>query len=282
MIDHTVLNNMLIQNRIGRQYYLRDDDTLMEKHLARENGPYQVRNLRFLRGQCPNARTIIDVGANIGMNTIEYATWCATVEAFEPSPDTYQRLLDNIALNQSYTPQGRYYHQGQYQHLSDYSDGWWSIDTGWASLKMTARINTYSQALGRCHTQGRLLGNNRGLADYVIELNNIMTVEDAISIATIDSYNFSEVDIIKIDTEGTEWNIVQGADHTITQQRPIVQVEMYGWERRLGINNQHMLDYFKSLNYIMLDYRGQTLPWTTQKIKGVMDRFFVPQEKYRD
>ena len=272
---------MLIQNRIGRQYHLRDDDTLMEKHLARENGPYQVRNLRFLRDQCPSARTIIDVGANIGMNTIEYATWCETVEAFEPSPDTYQRLLANIALNQSYTPQGRYYHQGQTQHLPDYADGWWSQDSNWASLRLTAKINTYAQALGSVTTQGRLIGGNRGLADYVVELNHLLTIPDSISVATIDSYNFQSVDIIKIDTEGTEWNIVQGAAATIQQQRPIVQVEMYGWERRLGINNQHMLDYFKSLDYIMLDYRHTVLPWTTDKIKGVMDRFFVAQEKLR-
>lgn len=270
---------MLIQNRIGRQYYLRDDDTLMEKHLARENGPYQVRNLRFLRGQCPQARTIIDVGANIGMNTIEYATWCQTVESFEPSPDTYQRLLANIALNQSCVPIGRYYHQGQAQHLPDYEDGWWSTDCGWASLKMTAKINTHPQALGKKSARGILRENNRGLADYVIELSDIFDSEDSISIRTIDSYNFHTVDIVKIDTEGTEWNIVQGADQTIQQQRPIVQVEMYGWERRLGINNQNMLDYFKSLDYVMLDYRGNHLPWTTDKIKGVMDRFFVAQEK---
>ena len=270
---------MLIQNRIGRQYYLRDDDTLMEKHLARENGPYQVRNLRFLRRHCPQARTIIDVGANIGMNTIEYATWCDTVESFEPSPETYQRLLDNIALNQSYVPRGRYYHQGQYQHLKDHADGWWSTDSAWASLEMTARINTYPQALGRQNTQGRLRGSNRGLADYVIELPGVIVVEDAISIRTLDSYNFNTVDIIKIDTEGTEWNIVQGADQTIQSTRPIVQVEMYGWERRLNIDNQAMLDYFRQLDYVMLDYRDNVLPWTTEKIKGVMDRFFVAQEK---
>ena len=273
---------MLICNRIGRQYYLRDDDTLMEKHLARENGPYQVRNLLFLRRHCPQARTIIDVGANIGMNTIEYATWCNTVESFEPSPDTYQRLLDNIALNQSYVPRGRYYHQGQYQHLPDHSDGWWSAGSEWASLEMTATINTYSQALGRQNTKGRLRGNNRGLADYVVELPEGHESDDSISIRTIDSYNFNTVDIIKIDTEGTEWNIVQGSDQTIQSTRPIVQVEMYGWERRLGINNQDMLNYFQQLNYVMLDYKGNVLPWTTEKIKGVMDRFFVAQEKLHD
>lgn len=267
---------MIITNRIGRQYHIRDDDTLMEKHLARENGPYQVRNLRFLRQHCAHARTCIDVGANIGMNTIEYATWCQRVESFEPTPETYQRLVKNIRLNQSLQLRGRYYHQGQYQHLPDYPDGWFRTSSGWAPLSMTAQITTHQQALGQHAGTAELKHNNRGLADYVVPVNPVIEVDNTITIRTLDSYQFDQVDIIKIDTEGTEWPIIQGADQTIKNNRPIVQVEMYGWERRFGIRNQDMLDYFRDLNYQMMDYRSQVLPWTTEKIPGVMDRFFVP------
>jgi hypothetical protein len=268
---------MLITNRIGRQYHLRDDDTLMEKHLARENGPYQVRNLRFLRRLLPNARTVIDVGANIGMNTIEYATWCQSVHSFEPSAETYQRLVANIALNRSLNPQGRYYHKGQYQHLPDYADGWYRTDTGYAPLTITGSITTHNVALGAQPGRAELISANRGLADYVRPVAEVLDLPNTIEIRTIDQYAFESVDIIKIDTEGTEWPIVQGADQTIQTCRPIVQVEMYGWERRLGIRNQDMLDYFQSADYEMFDYRGTRLPWTVEKIKGVMDRFFVPK-----
>jgi hypothetical protein len=71
-------NKKLVTNRIGRQYWIWGNDKLYEQRMARENGPYQARNLVMNRRLLPNARTIIDIGGNIGMNAIEYATWCHT------------------------------------------------------------------------------------------------------------------------------------------------------------------------------------------------------------
>lgn len=270
----------LITNRIGRQYVLNDNDLHMVKHLGRENGPYQVRNLRYLRTLLPRARTIIDVGANLGMNTIEYATWCERVEAFEPSPETFDRLLKTIEINRGQKLKGRYYCSRTQTagHWPDIKDGWFQINKQpreFASLDITGDIHCHQVALGAYPGTVGLKHNNQGLADYVTDRNPDLQVPQR----TIDSYQFESVDAIKIDTEGTEWCIVQGATVTIETQRPVVQVEMYGWERRLGIDNQEMLDYFQDLDYVVTDYGGRELDWTTHKIPGVMDRFFVPGEK---
>ena len=262
---------MKIQNRIGRVYQLHDN-ALLERHWGRENGPYQVGNLRYLRNLRPKAQRIIDVGAHCGSNTIEYSTWCQSVEAFEPTPDTFQYLKTNIDYNRANTPQGRYYHKGQHGHWPDIQDGWFKTEQGFADLAMTAQIQTHNLALGQQPGLAHIKNNNKGLANYITPGDN-----GNIEITTIDSFGWQDVDIIKIDVEGREWEVIQGAQETIQRCRPVVQVEMWGWERRFGINNQHLLDYFKNLNYCHTNNRGQDLPWNAvKKIPRTMDRFFIP------
>ena len=52
------------------------------------------------------------------------------------------------------------------------------------------------------------------------------TQNHAVAARTIDSYNFEDVDAIKIDVEGSELLVMQGAKNTIERCRPSVQVEI--------------------------------------------------------
>jgi hypothetical protein len=270
-MEKDIFRTMIIQNRIGRRYQLHDNP-LLEQHWGRENGPYQVGNLRYLRLLKPHARRIIDVGAHVGSNTIEYATWAHSVEAFEPTPETFEYLRVNVDYNQQHTPQGRYYHRGQAGHWPDHADGWFREDQGFASLAMQAHITLHNLALADRAGYASIHNNNQGLANYIQP-----DLQGRIPVSTIDSYAWQDVDIIKIDVEGREWPVLQGADATIRLCRPVVQVEMWGWERRFGINNQHMLDFFRDLGYTHTNNRGQVLPWdAVKKIPRTMDRFFVP------
>ena len=229
-------------------------------------GIYQITSLRYLRQLCPQARRIIDVGANVGTNTIEYSTWAQHVEAFEPSDFTRQLLVQNIAHNRTREP-GR---------------PWW----GASSMAITGQIQVHGAAVTNRNSQAWIVHREQGLADYVREDQG----DQQCQTRTLDSYGWPDVDIIKADTEGTEWLVIQGADQTIRASRPIVQVEMWGWERRLGLDNHDMLAYFRDLGYLHLNNRGESVPWTAagrwnlkaarahgQK-RSAMDRFFVPPE----
>jgi FkbM family methyltransferase len=46
-----------------------------------------------------------------------------------------------------------------------------------------------------------------------------------IEMKTLDSYNFKDVDIIKIDVEGYEVPLLEGAKETILNNRPVIQIE---------------------------------------------------------
>ena len=92
-------NKILIENKIGRKMWVWDSDSFYTQRL--QAGPYQKQNLLHLRKLCPNPKTILDIGMNIGMNTWEYATFAKKVHGFEPVPETYKVALDNIALNKN-------------------------------------------------------------------------------------------------------------------------------------------------------------------------------------
>lgn len=266
---------ILIENKIGRRMWVWDSDSFYTQRL--QAGPYQKQNLIHLRELCPNPRKIIDIGMNIGMNTWEYATFAQEVHGFEPVPATYQVALDNIALNQN--------HQ-------DPAKGWWKDSNGqWASLAVTGNIQTYNVALGP--TKGSVEmhikkndGHNRVANDGYTKLNGqpvkVNTGYQRVQVPqeTLDSYGFTDVDIIKIDVEGYELQVLEGAHQTIAQNRPIVQIECVEIQpRAFGKTIQDLMDYFTSKNYVITTADGKVLPNQFQYVKKMMDRFMIPAER---
>ena len=266
---------ILITNKIGRQMWVWDSDSFYTQRL--KAGPYQKQNLIHLRELCPNPRKILDIGMNIGMNTWEYATFAQEVHGFEPVPGTYQVALDNIALNKN--------HQ-------DPNLGWWkNPDKSWASLAVAGTINTYNVALGP--TAGSVEmhikkndGHNRVANDNYTKLNGkpvkVNTGYQRVQVPqlTLDSYNFTDVDIIKIDVEGYELQVLEGAVNTIAQNRPIVQIECVEIQpRAFGKTIDDLMDYFTSKNYVITLADGTIMPKKFQYAKKMMDRFMIPAER---
>lgn len=266
---------ILITNKIGRQMWVWDSDSFYTQRL--KAGPYQKQNLIHLRELCPNPRKILDIGMNIGMNTWEYATFAQEVHGFEPVPGTYQVALDNIALNKN--------HQ-------DPNLGWWkNPDKSWASLAVAGTINTYNVALGP--TAGSVEmhikkndGHNRVANDNYTKLNGkpvkVNTGYQRVQVPqlTLDSYNFTDVDIIKIDVEGYELQVLEGAVNTIAQNRPIVQIECVEIQpRAFGKTINDLMDYFTTKNYVITTADGTILPKKFQYVKKMMDRFMIPAER---
>lgn len=50
---------------------------------------------------------------------------------------------------------------------------------------------------------------------------------------TLDSFEFDNVDYIKIDTDGADYDILRGATNTINKHKPILIVEDASWDTRL-------------------------------------------------
>ena len=264
-----------ITNKVGRQYWLWDSDSFYTQRL--QAGPYQKQNLLRLRKLCPTPKTILDIGMNIGMNTIEYATFAQKVVGFEPVPTTYQVALDNINLN--------------LQH-QDSTLGWWKNPDGtWASLLPSGNIVTENVALGPVSGTVEMHikkndGHNRVANDgYTTPKGKLVktnTGYQRVSVPqkTLDSYNYTDVDIIKIDVEGYELQVLEGASNTIAQNRPIVQIECVETQpRAFGKTIQDVMDYFNNRNYVITTADGKILPREFMYVKQMMDRFMIPAER---
>jgi FkbM family methyltransferase len=270
-------NKILIENKIGRSMWVWDSDSFYTQRL--QAGPYQKQNLLHLRELCPNPRTVLDIGMNIGMNTIEYSTWANDVHGFEPVPATYQVAVDNIALNKATWRK---------------DTGWWKeADGSWASLEMSGNIHTHNIALGPTPGQVEMHikkndGHNRVANDNgefkTVTGKDIKRNEgyERVSIEqkTLDSYAFENVDIIKIDVEGYELLILEGADQTIASNRPIVQVECVEIQpRAFGRTIQELMDYFNDRDYVITTADGVVQGPEWKYVKKMMDRFMIPKER---
>ncbi len=65
---------------------------------------------------------------------------------------------------------------------------------------------------------------------------------------TLDSFNFTDVDLIKIDVDGFELQCVKGAVQTLTDNNPVLNIEMK-WAKRPDVCNK-VSKILKSIGYI--------------------------------
>ena len=265
----------LVTNSHGRQYWIYTDDVFYQQRIANA-GPYQKKNLIRLRDLKPNARTIIDVGANIGMNTIEYATWAKEVHSFEPTAQTYSMLTRTIALAQA---------QG------DQAKGWYPDANGrdgLADTTVSGKITTYDVALSsQPGTSQIIIKKDNAGHNYLDNLHlptrtgKVRTrptepPTQTVVLNTLDSYGFIDVDIIKVDVEGHEFDVVQGAEQTILKYQPVVQLEMVEHQPiRFNWNCQMIYDWFYDRDFVPTLSDGTLAGRKWHKYPREMERFFV-------
>lgn len=262
----------LVTNTYGRMYWIYSNDSFYIQRVANA-GPYQKKNLIRLRDLRPQARTVIDVGANIGMNTIEYATWAKEVHSFEPTTQTYDMLQRTVFMAQQ---------QG------NSAKGWYKTEEGVADTTVTGKITMYPLALSsECGTSQIVIKKDNAGHNHLENLHlptrlgtqrkrpsNPPTEE--VSLRTLDSYNFTDVDIIKIDVEGHEFDVIKGAEQTILKYRPVVQVEMVEQQTlRFAHSCQEIYDWFHERDYVATLSNGKLAGRYWHKFTREMERFFI-------
>jgi len=282
-----MIQTTTVMTTTNRRLILEAGDNLYIERLSRSKG-YQISNAIRLRDLVPQARHIIDIGANIGNNTIEYATWAKQVSAFEPTPHTYEWLKANVEYNRHNWGGGREAH-------------WYHNE----SLEMTAKIDLYNYAIGNKEETNLIVNHPRNAghnhlrkgkwakdkdtgvySKWIDGIWNPIRSKDKseiqISTKTLDSFNFQDVDAIKMDIEGWELFALQGMEDTIQRCRPIIQIEiMPNSCRRSGYTANDIVEWFNSHNYIRTLRDGKVIRSNTYDIiPKFMDSFFIPQEKY--
>ncbi len=74
---------------------------------------------------------------------------------------------------------------------------------------------------------------------------------DSVECSRLDDFKYDGIDFIKIDVEGWEFPVLQGATETIKRCRPSVLVEQKpGNAEKYGFKRYHALEYLKSLGMV--------------------------------
>ena len=171
-------------------FYLDDIDDLIKAWL-RLGRVWEAHLEEFFPRYVKPGSTVIDAGAHIGTHTLAFARLAGPqgrVYAFEPQRKIYRELVYNLRLN-----------------------GAANVVPLRFALGDAARVIEMSQAV---------LGNEGGTP--------IGIGGDKAEMRTLDSFGFRNVSFIKIDVEGAEDLVLDGARDTIRRNRPVILIEIHG------------------------------------------------------
>ncbi len=170
---------------------------------------------------------IYDVGANIGYYGLSIKKWKPGSEVFffEPVPQTYKRLNNNILLNGM---NGCHtFNFGLYNRECETEFYYDIVESGASSLSDLLERQTTE----KIHVRMRKLDN-------VVE-------EESASCPSI-----STVDFLKCDVEGAELFVYQGGIETIKRNKPVILSEMYRkWEAKQGYHPNDIINLLSQIGY---------------------------------
>jgi len=183
-------------------------------------GTYQYAKIQAVLRNTKGFRRCVEQGSHIGLWTMHLAKAFDYVECFEPVARLRECWLMNI------TDQDR--------------------------------VHLHPMALGNAPGTIKMLSNPYASGDsYSDEATYKRAIDghvaqpaDVVERRTIDSFEFTDVDLIKIDAEGYEELIARGAEQTIKRWEPTIVIEQkHDMARKYGLKPMGGVDYLKSLGY---------------------------------
>ncbi|ENH98399.1 group 1 glycosyltransferase [Gracilibacillus halophilus YIM-C55.5] len=152
---------------------------------------YELGMLEDIKSKVDDNATIIDIGANIGNHTVYFGKVCKSrVLAFEPQIEAYSLLCENIRIN-----------------------------------NLQNKVKLFNSALGKEKATGSIVNqniNNTGAAEFLVHPNGNISLNKLDDI--IDT-KLPRIAIIKIDVEGMELDVLEGAQNIIKYYKPYIYVE---------------------------------------------------------
>jgi len=165
---------------------------------------------------CPKGGIAIDLGAHQGYYTTKLAKEAGKdglVFAFEPEPINFKILCDNIELNnlKNVIP----IQKAVSNYIGTGSLFTYNIEKGWDSGKHFLRGSTLREAWGT-ELNKEISAPFR---DTKVEVTTLNAIKE--------EYDLKRVDIIKMDVEGAELKIIEGASKFLIQLSPKIVVEVH-------------------------------------------------------
>ena len=209
--------NKCIDFRYGKIIY-----NTMDQYVGKSlelYGEYSESEARIFEFFVKPGDTVVEIGANIGSHTVHLAQLVGdngAVWAFEPQRLVFQLLAGNMAIN--------------------------------------GLTNVFCQQQCVSDKPGIIPVPVLDVDDIVnwggLSLEHSQTGEPVPAI-TLDSLDLPRCDFMKIDVEGMEQNVLQGARNTIAKFRPVIYMEADRPQKK-----DKLLSYTKSLGYRIFEHNA--------------------------
>lgn len=203
---------------IGKKHYsiyLPNADTdYIQKKISNDNQPYELEMLEDIQAHVSAGDLVLDIGANIGNHTLYLAAIAGCkVTSFEPNAALIEALSRSLEINQ---------------------------------LSELVTLMPY----GVGHTAGK--GHFSKLMEENLGGQSIEVGDGEIRIVALDELEFDDpVKLIKIDVEGMELPVLEGAARLIAKDRPLIYVESIDAEHYKTISawmESHGYTYWDTFN----------------------------------
>lgn len=183
-------------NHLG--WHLPDLDRHWKKHISEfPKTIYQQESIDESLKYVERLGTVIDIGANIGLHTVRFAQIFEQVIAFEPVLINHECLEKNCSAFPNITLHNVGLGKDRDRMII-------SMPTGWDSC------GAFS------------------LVDFVNDDRDLISQE--INIIPLDDLDL-DADLIKIDAQGFELEILEGAKQTISKNKPVLLLEIESKKR---------------------------------------------------
>lgn len=149
----------------------------------------------------------VDCGANVGVHTIEWAQFMfgwGNVISFEAQERIFYALAGNITLNNCFNARAIWAAVGKENGLIQVPIPDYFTPSSFGSLEIRKREST------------EFIGQDIDYAPTKTQTTPMMS---------IDALGLKRIDFIKIDVEGMEMDVLEGAEHAIALSRPHLLIE---------------------------------------------------------
>lgn len=202
--------------KLDNGWYIPEGDTKMTRHIevdkSPENPQYENKQRDVCLAEMSSKETFVDVGANVGVWSIPMLSHFKNVLSFEPSIRNRECLEKNLNGRGEIRP----YACSNFNGTSEFHD----------EIKNCGNSKLWSEE--------KLPG-----------LYNVDVVK-------LDDQNITNCSLIKIDVQGYEWQVIQGAKNIIENQSPWIAFEV-------SADVDVIVKFLEDRNYDMIDVKSKRM-----------------------
>ena len=206
---------------------------------------YEKENVAFLTKICKPGMTVIDIGAHLGLMSVIIAKLIGEngkVYAFEPTPKTFLLLKKIISLNNFDKT---------------------IIPFNKAASNFTGLVDFFVDENEGSNANSLVNRKDKNRTSQKMEVDTLDNI--------VDNLKLEKLDLVKIDAEGSELDVMNGAKKIIEKYKPIIILAIH--PPLIKNNNQKTEDIFdliQSIGYVV-NFRSEIL---TKEVFCAKEDFF--------